>query len=251
MAQFYRDFSFDPVNQPAEGFVRMPPASGANSNTDAELIVRNNAGALDGRIINLESAQNNRTSFRWTELPPVAEGEIAGRFLRTNTFDSEVLLGAINVNDRLEGIEFYNRSGNWWITRSRASNATVVNKTNLATYSWSIGSAVWIYYRAQLIGGVARLKVWTGAAEDEPAVWTLEAEVDESDGYFEPLKEWVAIGNRRTGRQVFWDFVSFGTDGDPAPLEPIGPPPEPKTPVNLNTTNIQYTSARANWEPAP
>lgn len=221
MAQYFRDFSEDTLGEEIPGFVREPPTSGANSNTDAVLVKRENAGAINGVGANLESAQTNRTTFRWTEVGPRTEGEIAGRILRTNTFDTEVVLGNINVNHRGEGIMFINRGSNFWITRFRASNATAVIRSNIAAAPLSINSSTWFYYRAQLIGGFARLKVWTGTAEAEPAEWLLDTAVDDSDGYFEPLDGRVCIGNFKVNRSCFWDFVSFGTDGDPAPLEPL------------------------------
>ena len=86
-----------------------------------------------------------------------------------------------------------------------------------------------------------RMKSWYKDTP-EPSTWSIET----TDSAFAGLGGklgWTV--NSNANRQTAMCFVGIGTDGDPAPTEPVSA--GPTTPTNLTTTDITADSFRAGW----
>ena len=86
-----------------------------------------------------------------------------------------------------------------------------------------------------------RMKSWW-KDEAEPAGWFVET----TDATFFGAAGGVGWGIRaNANRDSAMCFIGIGTDGDPAPTEPVSA--GPTTPTNLTTTDITADSFRAGW----
>ena len=108
---------------------------------------------------------------------------------------------------------------------------------------------IWFRMRGNRATGEVKLKYWRvledgefqDGADNEPSDWLIEW-TDPS--FFAGTLHGFYLNNRRG---VYGFFLGIGTDGDPAPTEPVSA--GPTTPTNLTTTNITADSVRAEWTP--
>ena len=79
---------------------------------------------------------------------------------------------------------------------------------------YPIGTFFWRRTRAH--GDQIKTRTWEGTPDDEPAIWDAETTDSTILG-----AGWVGPGRFREFGANDWDFIGIGTDGDPAPTEPV------------------------------
>ena len=97
-----------------------------------------------------------------------------------------------------------------------------------------------IYQRVRSEGDLHSLKAWL-ASDSEPDVWDIQT----TDGGITGTG-WTGVFSITQGPIRIYRW-GIGTDGDPAPTEPV--PVGPTTPTGLITSNITANSFRAGWTP--
>jgi hypothetical protein len=190
---------------------------------------------LDGAVVNQPTDRN--FALEWTELGDsfdevemlschglsTASNEGGGVILRgagseaskTGIAITHENIGFGRIYAHEWDAEDYNTIG--WFNHDR-----IISAANYNVMGW---------LRARVSGEKLWVKYWLGEYEDEPAAWDIDGNtVQKATG-----TGWVGLYNRTISlanlgvhgseRVVWYDFVSVGTDGDPAPgpdFEPAG-----------------------------
>ena len=230
MAQYYTDFSGDPLNSQPSGWTRQ-------WTTNNTWTVKDFSGSR---------------SLAWLDGPNGFEALI----LDAATSDSlphevvtRIFVGGGGSTEVNHGVSLFATSAGGYFVAIRGSQ----NEFNLARYTAPSTEVkivnttilntldVYVLIRARAESdGTIRGKVWADG-DTEPAAWDFEI----NDGAFTTGESGVFARDGRSN-DAYWDFFGVGTNGDVAPTS--APATGPNTPVNPSITNLLATSARLNWE---
>ena len=143
-----------------------------------------------------------------------------------------------------------NVSGDYWSYGSRVSETRINrNDPNRTVTTLASGPVI-----GGASGRIAKIRVYADNSnhkmkkwnftDAEPSSWTLEATDATYTG--SSIAGFVNIFSNSGDFRIL--EIGIGTDGDPAPTEPIAPS-GPTTPTGLITSNITANSFRAGWTP--
>jgi hypothetical protein len=212
MATYQTNFSGYTVNvQPSDWTARWV----TSNNTWA---ARAKAGAEGGQTLEQTSTVDARRLLSWDAIDVDADRddvEILARFRTTSTtVDQLRLIARGSGAAAAEGAYFLGFAG---------SGDTLYLNKYVAGVSTAIGSGVaityatntWYWLRFRVNGTSLSGKFWQDG-EDEPSAWTITG-TDASIA----AAGWVGVGVFESNGTKDFDYVSIGTNGDPAPLTNI------------------------------
>ena len=118
--------------------------------------------------------------------------------------------------------------------------------TTRASYTHGLDVSQYVVIRCvfHLDQDLVQARVWP-LGQAEPTVWHLDTTYDSSSDETTDHPLDLDITSTSSDHHSYIDFVGIGTDGDPAPTEPVSA--GPTTPTNLTTTDITADSFRAEW----
>jgi hypothetical protein len=132
-------------------------------------------------------------------------------------------------------------SGNgWFLQRWTDGNSSTITSNSHA----AVGTNKWLWLRLGRSGNTIRAKLWEHG-QPEPSSWGFSV----SDTAF--TSGFVGIDRSSATGTLWVDVFGVGTNGDPAPVEPVAPGEAPDVPDNFSLTTIDHQGAQGNWdEPA-
>lgn len=208
MAQFYTDFSEYPLAAPPDDW--SAPWSAFTSSIADESFT-------DGHALYSPNTAGGNSLLKWDALSDVADIEVLTKARVTVTSGSSVQMGVAvrtsGANNNRSGymVGMLGQNGNFRMMK--AVNGAATNA--LATSTMSLTIDTWYFIRVRAVGTSIRAKIWQDGSP-EPAFWHIDiVDSDVASGgagaFF--------VGNTAGG--TYWDMFSVGTDGDPAPSEPL------------------------------
>ena len=230
MAQYYTDFSGDPLNSQPSGWTRQWTTN--NTWTVKDFSGSRSLAWLDGTVgfdaLILDAATSD-------SLPH----EVVTRIFVGGGGSTEVNHGVSLFATSAGGYSVVIRGSRNEFNLVRYTAPSTEDKIVNTTILNTLDVYVLIRARAESDGTI-RGKVWADG-DTEPAAWDFEM----YDGVFTTGESGVYARDGRSN-DAYWDFFGVGTNGDVAPTS--APATGPNTPVNPSITNLLATSARLNWE---
>lgn len=216
MGTYFTDFSeYTTDAQPSDWTKRW--------HTTMTAVVRADAGATGGKVLELDVSSNNRCIVTWDEIDGDANRDEIEVLFRGRSSaasgDGPAAIVRGSGDDTSEtayrgGIAFVGEDGQDRVVKFvNATFGALANNVD----DWSADTFYWM--RFQVHSTALKFRRWAGAIGDEPVAWDIETTDSDISA-----AGWVGFFAFGDGEILELDLIGVGTNGDAAPSASDGDP---------------------------